>query len=161
MAEATAVESRGRITYADLGLWKDDHIEYLRRITTFIKSQGAVPGIQLAHAGRKASAHVPWDGGAAIAPGEPNGWEAVAPSAIAFRDGDPVPHALSKSEIAEIVGAFAAAARRALAAGFEVLEIHGAHGYLIQRIPVPVVESEESTSTAARLRIASDSLWRS
>lgn len=138
VAEATAVEPRGRITYADLGLWKDDHIENLRRITTFVKSQGAVPGIQLAHAGRKASAHVPWDGGAAIAPQEPNGWEAVAPSPIAFRDGDPTPHMLGETEIAEIVRAFAAAARRALAAGFEVVEIHGAHGYLINEFLSPL-----------------------
>jgi 2,4-dienoyl-CoA reductase-like NADH-dependent reductase (Old Yellow Enzyme family) len=138
IAEATAVEPRGRITYADLGLWKDDHIDYLRRITTFVKSQGAVPGIQLAHAGRKASTHVPWDGGAAIAPGEPNGWEAVVPSPIAFHDGDPAPRALTKTEIAEIVGAFGAAARRALAAGFEVVEIHGAHGYLINEFLSPL-----------------------
>jgi 2,4-dienoyl-CoA reductase-like NADH-dependent reductase (Old Yellow Enzyme family) len=138
IAEATAVEARGRITYADLGLWKDEHIQYLRRITSFIKSQGSVPGIQLAHAGRKASTHVPWDGGAAIAPGEPNGWEAVAPSPIAFRDGDPAPRAATKAEIAEIVKAFAAATRRALAAGFEVVEIHGAHGYLINEFLSPL-----------------------
>jgi 2,4-dienoyl-CoA reductase-like NADH-dependent reductase (Old Yellow Enzyme family) len=138
IAEATAVEPRGRITDADLGLWKDDHIENLRRITTFIKSQGAVPGIQLAHAGRKASTQVPWDGGAAIAPGEANGWEAVAPSPIPFHDSDPMPHALTETEIAEIVRAFAAAARRALAAGFEVVEIHGAHGYLINEFLSPL-----------------------
>jgi 2,4-dienoyl-CoA reductase-like NADH-dependent reductase (Old Yellow Enzyme family) len=138
MTEASAVEPRGRITYADLGLWKDDHIEFLRRITTFVKSQGAVPGIQLAHAGRKASTHVPWDGGAVIPAGEPNGWQAVAPSPIPFREGDPSPHPLDKAEIAEIAEAFAAAARRALTAGFEVLEIHGAHGYLINEFLSPL-----------------------
>src|SRR5437016_5438805 len=126
MTEASAVEPRGRITYADLGLWKDHHIEYLRRITTFLKSQGAVPGIQLAHAGRKASTHVPWDGGGAIAPGEPNGWQSVAPSPIPFRDGDPSPHPLDTTEITRIIAAFASAARRALAAGFQIVEIHGA-----------------------------------
>src|SRR5512142_196545 len=98
IAEATAVEPRGRITHADLGLWKDEHIANLRRITAFIKSQGAVPGIQLAHAGRKASTQVPWDGGAAIPPDQPNGWAPVAPSAIPFRVGDPVPHELSTTE---------------------------------------------------------------
>jgi 2,4-dienoyl-CoA reductase-like NADH-dependent reductase (Old Yellow Enzyme family) len=138
MAEATAVEARGRITNADLGLWKDEHIEYLRRITTFVKGQGAVPGIQLAHAGRKASTHVPWDGGAVIGPGKPKGWEAVAPSPIAFREGDPAPRALTKAEIAEIVRAFAAATGRALAAGFEAVEIHGAHGYLINEFLSPL-----------------------
>jgi len=138
MTEAAAVEARGRITYADLGLWKDDHIDYLRRITTFVKGQGAVPGVQLAHAGRKASTHVPSDGGAVIPPGEPNGWIAVAPSPIPFRESDPPPRALDQSEIAEIVRAFAAAARRALAAGFEVIEIHGAHGYLINEFLSPL-----------------------
>ena len=138
VVEATAVEPRGRITYADLGLWKDEHIEFLRRITAFVKSQGAVPGIQLAHAGRKASTHVPWDGGAVIAPDETNGWTAVAPSPIAFRDGDPVPHALTGEEIGGIVSAFQAAARRALAAGFEVVEIHAAHGYLINEFLSPL-----------------------
>ena len=88
-AEATAVESRGRITHGDLGIWKDEHIEPLRRVTTFVKSQGAVPGMQLAHAGRKASTKLPWEGGAVIPPGEPNGWQPVAPSPIPFREGDP------------------------------------------------------------------------
>ena len=85
IVEATAVEPRGRITYGDLGLWSDAHIAPLRRIVEFVKSQGAVAGIQIAHAGRKASCHLPWDGGAPIPPGEPNGWEVVAPSAIPRR----------------------------------------------------------------------------
>ncbi|MEO8659705.1 MAG: oxidoreductase, partial [Bryobacteraceae bacterium] len=138
IVEATAVEADGRITYGDLGLWKDEHIENLRRITAFVKSQGAVPAIQLAHAGRKASCQLPWDGGAAIAPGETNGWQVVAPSAVPFIEGDPVPHALTKDEIGALVRSFAAAARRALAAGFEVVEIHGAHGYLINSFVSPI-----------------------
>jgi len=130
IAEASAVTADGRITHGDLGIWKDEHIEPFRRTTAFIKSQGAVPGIQLAHAGRKASCHLPWDGGKAIAPGQTNGWQVVAPSPIPFLEGDPKPHELTIDEIGEIVDAFAAAARRSLDAGFEVIELHGAHGYL-------------------------------
>lgn len=138
MAEASAVLPHGRITYGDLGIWKDAHIDNLRRITAFIKNQGAVPGIQLAHAGRKASTQLPWDGGAVIPPGQPNGWQAVAPSPIPFRDGDPVPHELTKAEIDDTIKAFGAAAKRALAAGFEVVEIHSAHGYLINEFLSPL-----------------------
>ena len=138
VAEATAVDPRGRNTHGDLGIWKDEHIDFLRRITTFVKSQGAVPGIQLAHAGRKASTKLPWEGGAVIPPGEPNGWQPVAPSPIPFREGDPTPHELTKAETAGVVGAFAAATKRALAAGFEVIEIHGAHGYLINEFLSPI-----------------------
>lgn len=138
IAEATAVEPGGRITYGDLGIWKDEHIEPLRRVTAFIKSQGSIPAIQIAHAGRKASCELPWDGGAAIAPDQPKGWQVVAPSAIPFRDGDPLPQALSVDEIQRIVEAFGAAARRALAAGFEVIEIHGAHGYLVNEFLSPL-----------------------
>jgi len=138
IVEATAVEPHGRITCGDLGIWKDAHIVNLSRITEFIKSQGAVPGIQLAHAGRKASAQLPWDGGAAIRPTEPNGWQVVAPSPIAFREGDPIPHELTTAEINTLIEAFGAATRRALAAGFEVIEIHGAHGYLINEFLSPL-----------------------
>jgi 2,4-dienoyl-CoA reductase-like NADH-dependent reductase (Old Yellow Enzyme family) len=138
MTEATAVEADGRITAPDLGIWKTGHIEPLRRITSFIKSQGSVPGIQLAHAGRKASTRAPWDGGAAVPPGQPNGWQVVAPSAVPFREGDPVPRELTPAGIQRLVEAFAAAARRALAAGFEVIEIHGAHGYLINQFLSPL-----------------------
>jgi len=137
-AEATAVEASGRISAADLGIWKDEHIDFLRRITAFIKSQGAVPGTQLAHAGRKASTKVPWEGGAVIPPDQPGGWLPVAPSPIPFREGDPIPHELSRAEIRGIVDAFVAAAKRALAAGFEVIEIHGAHGYLINEFLSPL-----------------------
>ncbi|MBV8939604.1 MAG: NADH:flavin oxidoreductase/NADH oxidase [Alphaproteobacteria bacterium] len=135
--EATAVEPRGRITPGDHGLWRDQHIEILARIARFIRQQGAVPGIQLAHAGRKASCRVPWEGGAALLPSE-GGWQTVAPSAIAFNQGDPVPHALSKEEIGGITAAFAEAARRALQAGFEVVELHAAHGYLMHEFLSPL-----------------------
>ena len=138
IAEASGVAADGRITHGDLGIWKDEHIEPFRRITAFIKSQGAVPGIQIAHAGRKASCQLPWDGGKAIAPGLENGWQVVAPSPIPFLEGDPVPHELTVPEIKEIVAAFAAAARRALDAGFEVIELHGAHGCLTERIHSPL-----------------------
>jgi 2,4-dienoyl-CoA reductase-like NADH-dependent reductase (Old Yellow Enzyme family) len=137
IAEATAVEPRGRITPQDLGLWKDEHIPNLARIASFIAQQGAVPGVQLAHAGRKASCRIPWEGGAPIPP-EAGGWRPVAPSPVPFRAGDPVPAELSRSEIHSIVLAFAAAARRALAAGFQVIEIHGAHGYLLNEFVSPI-----------------------
>jgi len=138
MTEATAVEADGRITYGDLGIWKNEHIEALKRITSFIKSQGSLPGIQLAHAGRKASTDLPWDGGAAIAPGQPNGWQVVAPSVKPFREGDPVPRELTTADIQRLSAAFAAATNRALAAGFEVIEIHAAHGYLIHQFLSPL-----------------------
>ena len=138
MTEATAVTADGRISYGDLGIWKDEHIGMLRRIAAFIRSQGAVAGVQLAHAGRKASCETPWGGGAAIAPDAPNGWQAVAPSPVPFKAGDPVPHALTAAEIACVVDAYAAATRRALAAGFDLIEIHGAHGYLTHEFLSPL-----------------------
>jgi 2,4-dienoyl-CoA reductase-like NADH-dependent reductase (Old Yellow Enzyme family) len=137
IAEASAVEARGRISPGDLGIWMDDHIENLARVASFIKKQGAAPGIQIAHAGRKASTAVPWQGGRAIPPSE-GGWQPVSPSPIPFHEGDPVPAELTKSDIQTIVEAFASAARRALAAGFEVVEIHGAHGYLIHEFLSPL-----------------------
>ncbi|WP_405921121.1 NADH:flavin oxidoreductase/NADH oxidase [Streptomyces sp. NBC_00122] len=128
--EATAVSPEGRISPYDLGIWNDTQVEALRRITSFLKAQGTVPGIQIAHAGRKASTDRTWKGGGPVGP-EAHGWLPVAPSAVPF-DGDrPAPHELTADEIAEIVGQFAAAAERALAAGYEIVEIHGAHGYLI------------------------------
>jgi 2,4-dienoyl-CoA reductase-like NADH-dependent reductase (Old Yellow Enzyme family) len=137
MTEATAVEARGRISPADLGIWKDEQIEKLAQIAAFIKKQGAVPGIQIAHAGRKASCRVPWEGGAAIAVAE-GGWQTVAPSSLPFRKGDPIPKELDAAEIHQIVEAFAAATRRALAAGFEVVEVHAAHGYLLHEFYSPL-----------------------
>jgi 2,4-dienoyl-CoA reductase-like NADH-dependent reductase (Old Yellow Enzyme family) len=137
IAEASGVEARGRISPGDLGIYKDEHIANLSRIAAFIKSQGAVAGIQIAHAGRKASTEVPWKGGAAI-PESAGGWQPVAPSPIPFREGDTVPAELTKSDIEDIVEAFAAAAERARKAGFDVVEIHGAHGYLIHSFLSPL-----------------------
>src|ERR1700752_262201 len=137
LTEAAAVEARGRITPADLGIWKDEHIDKLAQITAFIKQQGAITGMQIAHAGRKASCRVPWEGGAAI-PAADGGWQTVAPSALPFRNTDPVPKELSVAEIHEFVEKFGAAARRALTAGFEVIEIHAAHGYLLHEFYSPL-----------------------
>jgi 2,4-dienoyl-CoA reductase-like NADH-dependent reductase (Old Yellow Enzyme family) len=132
--EAAAVEAGGRITHGDLGIWSDDHVPGLKRITDFIKSQGSVPGIQLAHAGRKASMQRPWHGNGPIddsdrARGE-DAWAVVAPSPIAMDAGWLVPHELTVAEIARLQGSWRDAALRALRAGFEVIELHGAHGYL-------------------------------
>jgi len=142
MTEATAVEARGRISPRDLGLWKDDHVEFLSRIVRFIEARGAVPGVQLAHAGRKASTAVPWEGGASI-PGAAGGWEPIAPSPIAFSDRTLTPRAMTHEDIAEVVRAFAAATRRALAAGFRVIELHFAHGYLVHEFLSPLSNRRE------------------
>jgi 2,4-dienoyl-CoA reductase-like NADH-dependent reductase (Old Yellow Enzyme family) len=130
LTEATAVSPEGRISPADLGIWNDRQAEAFARITRFAKEQGAVPGIQLAHAGRKASTDRPWRGGAPLLGGD-EGWTPVGPSPVPFADGHPVPDELSAAGIAEVVEQFTAAARRALDAGFEVAELHGAHGYLL------------------------------
>ena len=135
--EATAVEARGRITHGDLGVWSDDHADALRRIASHLNDRGVVPGIQLAHAGRKASSRRPWDGGAPLDgsdadAGEPP-WETVAPSAVPLSDGAEPPRALDAGEIAAIVDAWGDAALRAREAGFEVVEIHAAHGYLLHQ----------------------------
>ncbi len=135
--EATAVEARGRISPSDHGIWKDEHIEFLSRITAFLKQHGAVAGIQLAHAGRKASSRRPWEGGGTI-PESEGGWQTLAPSAVPFRPGDPDPAPLSKNQIREVVNAFAEAAKRALRAGFQAVEIHGAHGYLMHEFFSPL-----------------------
>jgi len=156
LTEAAAVEARGRISPADLGIYRDAHVETLERITRFIREQGAVPGMQIAHAGRKASTRVPWEGGGVI-PESEGGWRPVAPSPIPFRAGDPPPAELTKPEIAAIVAAFAAAARRALKAGFEVVEIHGAHGYLIDEFLSPLSNrrtDEYGGSREGRMRFA-------
>lgn len=130
LLEATAVTPEGRISPYDLGIWNDTQVEALRRIVGFLKSQGTVPGIQIGHAGRKASTDQPWRGGAPVG-ADAHGWQPVAPSPVPFDDGHPVPDELSREQIRHVAGLFAAAARRALDAGFEVVEIHGAHGYLI------------------------------
>ncbi len=138
LTEATAVTPEGRISPVDLGLWSDAHIEPLRRIFSFIAAQGSIPGMQLAHAGRKASTREPWKGGRPVAPDE-GGWTPiVAPSALAFAEGYQVPHALTKAEIASIVESFAAAAARAHAAGARLIEIHAAHGYLLNSFLSPL-----------------------
>jgi 2,4-dienoyl-CoA reductase-like NADH-dependent reductase (Old Yellow Enzyme family) len=137
MAEATGVQAVGRISPADTGLYLDSHVEAWRPISEFIREKGAVAGIQLAHAGRKASTNVPWLGGGAIAINA-GGWQPLAPSAIPFDTGYNIPKELSVEEIDQIVADFAAAARRALGAGFQVLEIHAAHGYLLHEFYSPL-----------------------
>ncbi|HEX3449676.1 MAG TPA: NADH:flavin oxidoreductase/NADH oxidase [Isosphaeraceae bacterium] len=138
MVEATAVTRDGRISPGDMGIWEDRHIEPLARIARFVHSQGAVAGIQLAHAGRKASCDVPWKGGASLKTPKEVGWTVVGPSAIPFSEGDPVPVPLDEAGIEGVVAAFEAAARRALAAGFCVIEIHSAHGYLLHEFLSPL-----------------------
>lgn len=138
MAEATAVTADGRISPEDLGLWSDGHIEPLKKIFAFVAQQGAVPGIQLAHAGRKASTAAPWKGGQPVAPAD-GGWTPIhAPSALPFGPGSQTPHAMTEAEIAQTVQAFAATARRALAAGAKVVELHAAHGYLLHSFLSPL-----------------------
>ncbi len=135
--EASAVSPEGRITPDDIGIWKDEHISFLQRITAFISSQGTVPGIQLAHAGRKASHQSPWKGAKPLAT-EAGAWQTIAPSAIPFKDTDPLPQAMSKDAIKQLINDFKTAAARALKAGFKVVEIHAAHGYLINSFLSPL-----------------------
>lgn len=133
VVEATAVSPEGRITPGCTGLWNDAQVEGLAQIAASIKAAGAVPGIQIAHAGRKASANLPWEGDDHIPDGDPRGWPTIAPSAVAFGGGLPkLPRAMTLDDIARVKADFAAAARRALAAGFEWIELHFAHGYLAQ-----------------------------
>ncbi|OJW07117.1 MAG: oxidoreductase [Planctomycetales bacterium 71-10] len=138
IVEATAVVPEGRISPGDMGLWDDRHVEPLARIARYVESQGAAPGIQLAHAGRKASCEAPWLGGKAILDPAEGGWPVVGPSAIPFDESSPVPHELTVAEIDALVDAFEAAARRALAAGFKMIEIHAAHGYLLHEFLSPL-----------------------
>jgi 2,4-dienoyl-CoA reductase-like NADH-dependent reductase (Old Yellow Enzyme family) len=140
--EATAVSPEGRISPWDLGIWKNEHTDFLKRITDFIHLHGSVAGIQLAHAGRKASVDTPWRGGKFLTP-EHGGWQPVAPSPLALRDTDAIPHELSVSEIKNVVEDFSAATRRSLDAGFQVIEIHAAHGYLINEFLSPVSNHRE------------------
>jgi 2,4-dienoyl-CoA reductase-like NADH-dependent reductase (Old Yellow Enzyme family) len=134
--EATAVLPEARISLQDLGIWKDEHIEPLARIARFIREQGSVAGIQLAHAGRKASTRRPWEGRGLI-PVEQGGWQPVAPSALRFASDYPLPEALNEDGIRRVIRAFGQAARRACEAGFQVIEIHSAHGYLIHEFFSP------------------------
>ena len=138
IAEATAVAPEGRISPHDLGIWKDEHVPALRRITSFVADQGSVPGIQLAHAGRKASVDVPWRGGGALDENT-GGWRPIyAPSAEAFSPKTPVPVEMTKGDIDRIIGDFTRAATRALDAGFKLIELHGAHGYLLHEFLSPL-----------------------
>jgi 2,4-dienoyl-CoA reductase-like NADH-dependent reductase (Old Yellow Enzyme family) len=138
IAEASAVTPEGRISPADLGIWSDAHVEGLARIFRFIRSQNSLPGIQLAHAGRKASTAAPWLGGHPVSPAD-GGWSPIfAPSAIPFTPAHQVPQAMTRDEIASVIAAFAAAARRALDAGARLIEIHAAHGYLIHEFLSPL-----------------------
>jgi 2,4-dienoyl-CoA reductase-like NADH-dependent reductase (Old Yellow Enzyme family) len=137
IVEASAVSPEGRISPDDSGIWSDEQVAAFRPITAFLAENGAVPGIQIAHAGRKASVAAPWSGNRALGPDE-RGWTAVAPSALAYDDGWQVPHELTISEIDGVVEAFATSARRSLAAGFRLLEVHAAHGYLLHEFLSPL-----------------------
>ena len=155
IAEATAVSPEGRITPCDLGLWKDEHISGLNRIVDFIHFHGCIAGIQLAHAGRKASCNVPHDGGKQL--GEINGgWQTVGPSNIPFYDDDRNPESLSKEGIIKVISNFKAATKRACIAGFKIIEIHSAHGYLLHEFLSPLSNNrsdEYGGSFENRIRI--------
>jgi len=145
LTEATAVLPEGRISPQDLGIWKDEHVEVLKRIVSFIHEQGSAAGMQLAHAGRKASTRRPWEGDGVV-PETEGGWQNVmAPSAIPFADNYPTPQALTVDGIQQVVRAFAQAARRACDAGFRVIEIHAAHGYLIHEFLSPLSNHRDDT----------------
>ncbi|HVO18158.1 MAG TPA: NADH:flavin oxidoreductase/NADH oxidase [Anaeromyxobacter sp.] len=137
LTEATAVEPRGRISPADLGLWEDGQVEPLARIVRFIRGQGAAAGVQLAHAGRKGGVRPPWEGGTPV-PATEGGWTPVGPSPLAFAPGHPVPEELDAAGVGGVVAAFVSAARRALEAGFQVVELHAAHGYLAHEFLSPL-----------------------
>lgn len=158
--EATAVSPEGRISPGDLGLWKDEHIEKLRAINSFIVSQNAIPGIQLAHAGRKASVSEPWNGNKKL--DETNGgWNTVAPSAIGYHDNEKQPIALDKTGIQKVISDFKSATKRALEAGFKVVEIHAAHGYLIHQFLSPLSNlrtDEYGGSFENRIRLLMEAL---
>ena len=135
--EASAVSEEGRITPGDLGIYLDEHIVNLKRITNFVREQGSIAGIQLAHAGRKASCEKPWRGGKQIDSWQ-NGWQTIAPSPIPFNNSDIAPVVLDEKRIQMVISHFKAAACRALEAGYQVVEIHAAHGYLIHQFLSPV-----------------------
>ncbi len=139
MVEATAVSPKGRISPGDSGIWSDKHTEAFKRITSFIKAQGSVAGIQLAHAGRKASTPIPWEanGKGYLTPDE-GGWEVVAPSPVKFADDYAEPREMNEADIEKVINDFAAAAQRAVDAGFEVIEVHAAHGYLLHEFLSPL-----------------------
>ena len=142
IVEATGVNPEGRITPHDSGMWSDAHAEAYSRITKFMKEQGAVAGVQLGHAGRKASTDAPWRGGKEVGKDE-GGWTAVAPSAISFGEGYPMPREMDEGDIEGVVEDFRAATGRSLAAGFEVVEVHMAHGYLLHQFLSPLSNRRE------------------
>lgn len=155
MTEATAVEARGRISPFDLGIYEDGHVEMLGRIAKFSREQGAVVGIQLAHAGRKASMGRPWEGGKLVAAAD-GGWTPVGASAVAYGPGYATPTELSQREIADVIAAFRRGAERSLAAGFQWVEVHAAHGYLLNNFLSPLSNQrtdEYGGSLEARCRI--------
>ena len=137
MVEATGVSPEGRITPWDSGIWSDEHTQAFKRIIAFVEKQGAVPGIQLAHAGRKASINVPWRQDKPLSPAE-GGWQPLAPSPIPFDDVSPVPREMTSEDLSEVTFQFVSAARRGLEAGFKVIELHMAHGYLIHEFLSPL-----------------------
>lgn len=137
MVEATAISPAGRISPGDLGIWSDRHVEAFRRITAFIDSQGAIPAIQIAHAGRKASTEAPWWGGAPLPPGR-GGWQPLGPSPLPFDEASAIPGELAAGDLKDLVFQYEAAARRCLDAGFKVVEIHMAHGYLLHEFLSPL-----------------------
>ncbi len=142
LVEATAVTAAGRISPADMGLWKDEHVAPLARIAAFVAAQGALPGIQLAHAGRKASTRAPWLGRGAV-PAAEGGWTPLGPTGEPFADNYPTPRAMSEADIELAVAAFVAAARRAREAGFQIVEVHAAHGYLLHEFYSPLINTRE------------------
>lgn len=158
IAEATAVCPEGRISPQDMGLWSQGHVAALKKITAFIKSQNAIPGIQIAHAGRKASTPRPWDPKHKIfVPASDGGWTPVAPSAIPFGENYPVPHALSRKEIEKLIGQWEKSASLAVQAGFQTLELHFAHGYLLHSFLSPLSNQrtdEFGGSLENRMRLA-------
>jgi len=137
MVEATGVSAEGRISPGDTGLWNGRQVESFRRMTDFVAARGAVPGIQLAHAGRKASTHVPWKGGRPLAAGE-GAWTTLGPSPIPFDQGFPPPREMTLADIDGVTAEFASAASRAFEAGFRVVEVHAAHGYLLHEFLSPL-----------------------
>ena len=155
MIEATAVTPEGRISLGDSGIWSDAHSEAFTRISRFIHEQGAVPAIQLAHAGRKASTDLPWHGGQALADAA-GGWTPLAPSALPFAEGNPIPYELCMTDMDELVAAFVSAAQRALDAGFHCIELHMAHGYLLHEFLSPLAnqrDDEYGGSLENRMRL--------
>lgn len=149
-AEATAVEDRGRRTHGDLGLWEDGQIEGCKKITAFLEAEGAVPGVQLGHAGRKASERRPWHGETPVTSedtaerGEAP-WEAIGPSPIPYADGWPAPQEMSEADIADVIEAFGQAARRSYEAGFKMIEVYAAHGFLVHQFLSPIANQRNDS----------------